>query len=56
MVKEDERKFERGVEVEFFRADLTAAEAEESAADHDKIKGWLEPVSHVFAPRASRPC
>lgn len=38
-------EFEREVEFEIFRNNLTAAEAEEIEADLDKIKGWFERVS-----------
>lgn len=54
IVEECETKFEREVEFEIFRNNLTAAEAEEIEADLEKIKIWFERVSarDVFAVAA----
>lgn len=51
IVEECETKFEREVEFEIFRNNLTAAEAEEIEADLEKIKAWFERVyaRDVFA-------
>jgi len=51
IVEECETKFEREIEFEIFRGNLTAAEAEEIEADLEKIKTWFERVSarDVFA-------
>jgi Protein ChrB, N-terminal len=45
IVEECETKFEREVEFELFRENLTAAEAEELEADLDKIKRWFGSVA-----------
>lgn len=54
IVEECETKFEREIEFEIFRDNLTAAEAEEIEADLDKIKAWFERISarDVFAVSA----
>ena len=44
IVEECETKFEREIEFEIFRGNLTAGEAEEIEADLDKIKAWFERV------------
>jgi hypothetical protein len=44
IVEECETKFEREIEFEVFRGNLTAAEAEEIEADLEKIKTWFERV------------
>jgi Protein ChrB, N-terminal len=44
IVEECETKFEREIEFEIFRGNLTAAEAEEIEADLEKIKVWFERV------------
>jgi hypothetical protein len=44
IVEECETKFEREVDFELFRGNLTGAEAEELEADLDKIKAWLRRV------------
>ena len=51
IVEECETKFEREIEFEIFRGNLTAAEAEEIEADLEKIKTWYERVRarDVFA-------
>jgi hypothetical protein len=51
IVEECETKFEREIEFEVFRGNLTAAEAEEIEADLEKIKTWFERVCgrDVFA-------
>jgi hypothetical protein len=51
IVEECETKFEREIEFEIFRNNLTAAEAEEIEADLEKIKTWFERVCarDVFA-------
>ncbi len=51
IVEECQTKFEREIEFEIFRGNLTAAEAEEIEADLEKIKTWFERVSarDVFA-------
>jgi hypothetical protein len=51
IVEECETKFEREIEFEIFRGNLTAAEAEEIEADLEKIKSWYERVRarDVFA-------
>jgi hypothetical protein len=56
IVEECETKFEREVEFELFRGNLTGAEAEELEADLDKIKRWFGQVADrdVFAA-ATRP-
>jgi hypothetical protein len=45
IVEESKTKFEREIEFEIFRGNLTAAEAEEIEADLDKIKAWLGRVA-----------
>lgn len=54
IVEECETKFEREIEFEIFRENLTAAEAEEIEADLEKIKTWFERVGarDVFAVAA----
>jgi hypothetical protein len=51
IVEECQTKFEREIEFEIFRGNLTAAEAEEIEADLEKIKTWFERVCarDVFA-------
>lgn len=51
IVEECHTKFEREIEFEIFRGNLTAAEAEEIEADLDKIKSWAARVNErdVFA-------
>jgi uncharacterized protein (DUF2267 family) len=51
IVEECQTKFEREIEFEIFRDNLTAAEAEEIEADLEKIKTWFERVCErdVFA-------
>lgn len=51
IIEECETKFEREIEFEIFRGNLTAAEAEEIEADLEKIKTWFERVCarDVFA-------
>jgi hypothetical protein len=44
IVEECETKFEREIEFELFRGNLTAAEAEELEADLEKIKAWIRRV------------
>jgi hypothetical protein len=45
IVEECETKFEREVQFELFRQNLTAAEAEELEADLDKLKRWFDQVA-----------
>ena len=54
IVEECQTKFEREIEFEIFRENLTAAEAEEIEADLEKIKTWFERVRarDVFAVSA----
>jgi len=51
IVEECQTKFEREIEFEIFRGNLTAAEAEEIEADLEKIKAWAARVNErdVFA-------
>jgi dienelactone hydrolase len=51
IVEECQTKFEREIEFEIFRGNLTAAEAEEIEADLEKIKTWFERIRarDVFA-------
>jgi hypothetical protein len=45
IVEECETKFEREIEFEIFRDNLTASEAEEIEADLEKIRSWFARVS-----------
>jgi hypothetical protein len=45
IVEECETKFQREIEFELFRNNLTGSEAEEIEADLDKIRAWFERVS-----------
>ena len=45
IVEECETKFEREIEFEIFRENLTASEAEEIEADLEKIRSWFARVS-----------
>ena len=45
IVEECETKFEREIEFEIFRNNLTASEAEEIEADLDKIRAWFARVT-----------
>jgi len=45
IVEECETKFEREIEFEIFRGNLTASEAEEIEADLEKIRAWFGRVS-----------
>jgi hypothetical protein len=45
IVEECRTKFNREIEFEIFRGNLTAAEAEEIEADLDKIKAWFQRIS-----------
>jgi hypothetical protein len=57
IVEECETKFEREIEFEIFRNNLTASEAEEIEADLEKIRAWFGRVSErdVFgAPGRAR--
>ena len=59
IVEECETKFEREIEFEIFRGNLTAGEAEEIEADLEKLRAWFARVDarDVFArarPRARR--
>jgi hypothetical protein len=57
IVEECETKFEREIEFEIYRGNLTASEAEEIEADLDKIRAWFARVSErdVFgAPSRDR--
>jgi len=45
IVEECETKFEREIEFEIFRENLTASEAEEIEADLEKIRAWFARVS-----------
>jgi hypothetical protein len=45
IVEECETKFEREIEFEIFRSNLTASEAEEIEADLEKIRAWFGRVS-----------
>jgi hypothetical protein len=45
IVEECETKFEREIEFEIFRNNLTAGEAEEIEADLDKLRSWFGRVS-----------
>jgi hypothetical protein len=57
IVEECETKFEREIEFEIYRGNLTAGEAEEIEADLEKIRAWFARVSErdVFgAPSRSR--
>ena len=45
IVEECETKFEREIEFEIFRSNLTAGEAEEIEADLEKIRAWFGRVS-----------
>jgi hypothetical protein len=51
IVEECQTKFEREIEFEIFRGNLTSAEAEEIEADLEKIKTWFERIRarDVFA-------
>jgi len=51
IVEECQTKFEREIEFEIFRGNLTGAEAEEIEADLEKIKTWYERIRarDVFA-------
>ena len=51
IVEECETKFEREIEFEIFRGNLTAAEAEEIEADLEKIKTWFERVVRATCSR-----
>ena len=44
IVEECETKFEREIEFEIFRGNLTAGEAEEIEADLDKLRAWFARV------------
>lgn len=44
IIEECETKFNREIEFEIFRGNLTAAEAEEIEADLDKIKTWFDRI------------
>jgi hypothetical protein len=57
IVEECETKFEREIEFEIYRGNLTASEAEEIEADLEKIRAWFGRVSErdVFgAPSRDR--